>query len=243
MRLHSTTLGSGPLHIGLVHGLGAESSTWQPLIERMLASGRCTITSLDLRGHGKSERAKSYSLSEFADDVVENLPKGLHAVVGHSLGGAVLVRAVDRLQPHHAIYLDPGFELSLPTAGAAGRAFWAVPALTLGVVGALQARRSSKQRAAYPPAVQKSLRRGKSQFDAKMAIGVFKEVAFNPVTLGPPAVPSTIVLSEESPAILSDRTAAALEQQGWEIRRFPGVHHDMHLEDPERTFEIIDELL
>ena len=143
MHLHSTTTGTGDTHVGLIHGLGADGTTWQPLIDLMLATGRYTVTTVDLRGHGRSDRASSYTLGELADDVVESLPQGLHSVVGHSLGGAVLVRAVERLRPAHAIYLDPGFGLALPTTGLAGRAFWAVPALTLGVVGARQARRSA----------------------------------------------------------------------------------------------------
>ena len=49
-------------------------------------------------------------------------------------------------------------------------------------------------------------------------------------------MPSTIVLSDESPAVLSDAMAADLEREGWQIRRLRGVHHDMHLESPDRTF-------
>lgn len=66
---------------------------------QMLATGRYTVTAVDLRGHGRSDRASSYTRGELADDVVESLPQGLHSVVGHSLGGAVLVRAVERLRP------------------------------------------------------------------------------------------------------------------------------------------------
>lgn len=243
MRLNSSTVGSGELHVGLIHGLGGDQTIWQPLIERMLATGRYTVTTLDLRGHGLSDRAPSYKLGEFADDVAGTLPQGLHSVVGHSLGGAVLVRAVQRLQPQRAIYLDPGFGLPLPTSGLAGKAFWAVPALTLGVVGMLQARSSAKQRAAYAPEIQASLKEAKQQFDTKMATRVFREVAFNPVAIAPPVMPSTIVLSDDSPAVLPDPMAKELEQQGWQIRRLSGVHHDMQIEDPDRTFEIIQDIL
>lgn len=243
MHLHTMTTGSGERHVGLIHGLGADGSTWQPLIERMLATGRYTVTTVDLRGHGLSERARSYSLDDLAGDVVESLPQGLHSVVGHSLGGAVLVRAVDRLHPERAIYLDPGFGLALPTSGFAGRAFWAIPALTLGVVGARQARRSASQRAEYPESIRESIRESQRRFDAKMAIGVFREIAFHPVAVAAPTVPSTIVLSEESPAVLPDAMAEDLERRGWEIRRIAGVHHDMHLEDPDRTFEVIADVL
>lgn len=135
MRLHSATTGTGDLRVGLIHGLGAAGSTWDPLIERMSDTGRYTVTRADLRGHGESDRAPTYALADLADDVVETLPWGLHSVVGHSLGGAVLVLAVARPRPSHAIYLDPGFGLTLPTTGSAAKAFWAVPPLTLGLMG------------------------------------------------------------------------------------------------------------
>ena len=243
MRLHSTTTGSGDLHVGLIHGLGAAGSTWDPLIERMLATGRYTVTTVDLRGHGDSDRAPSYALAAVADDVVEALPAGLHSVVGHSLGGAVLVRAVARLRPAHAIYLDPGFGLALPTTGFAGAAFWAVPPLTLGVMGLLQARRGAAAREALDADIRAAMKRSQKQFDAKMATGIFREIAFHPVAIAPPDVPSTIVLSDDSPAVLPDAMAAALEREGWDIRRLPGIQHDMHLEDPDRTFAAIADVL
>lgn len=243
MQLHTATSGSGEHHVGLIHGLGADGTTWQPLIDLMLATGRYTVTTIDLRGHGRSDRASSYTLGELADDVVESLPQGLRSVVGHSLGGAVLVRAVERLSPQRAVYLDPGFGLALPTTGLAGRAFWAVPALTLGVVGARQARRSASQRAVYPESIRESMKESQRRFDAKMAIGVFREIAFHPVAIAAPAVPSTIVLSDESPAVLPDAMAAGLEREGWDIRRISGIHHDMHLEDPERVLGILADVL
>ena len=243
MRLHTTTSGTGERHVGLIHGLGADGSTWEPLIERMHATGRYTVTTVDLRGHGQSERASSYALADLADDVVESLPPGLHSVVGHSLGGSVLVRAVGRLRPERAIYLDPGFGLALPTSGFAGRAFWTIPALSLGVVGLLQSRRSAPQRAAYGADIQAAMARSREQFDARMAIGVFREVAFHPIAVAAPDVPSTIVLSDESPAVLAETMASGLEQAGWDIRRITGVHHDMHLEDPDRTLASIADVL
>ncbi|NYD66186.1 hypothetical protein [Agromyces atrinae] len=76
-----------------------------------------------------------------------------------------------------------------------------------------------------------------------MAIGVFRDVAFHPIRIAAPEVPSTIVLSDESPAVLSDAMAAELEAVGWQIRRFAGVHHDMHLEDPDGTLALIADVL
>lgn len=37
--------------------------------------------------------------------------------------------------------------------------------------------------------------------------------------------------------------AAALEREGWDIRRLADIHHDMQIEDPDRTFAIIEDVL
>lgn len=243
MKLNTITAGDGPRSVGLVHGLGASAATWEPLVDRLVATGRYTVTAVDLRGHGHSARADTYRLEDFADDVVEALPAGLHGVVGHSLGGAVLVRAVERLQPAHALYLDPGFQLALPTSGLAGRLFWTVPILSMGVAGAAQARRGAKLRAGYAPGIRDLMDDARTRFDGKMAIGVFRDVAFHPLASTPPAVPSTVILSDDSAAVLPDRLAADLATAGWSIRRLSGLHHDMHLEDPERTSALVDEVL
>lgn len=243
MRLATITTGSGPIKVGLVHGLGASGATWEPLIDRMLSDGRYTVIAVDLRGHGSSERAASYKLDDFADDVAENLPEGLHSIIGHSLGGPVLVRAVERLAPARAIYLDPGFELALPTTGITGRLFWLVPPVSLGVAQLIQTRRSGKSGALTEPSIRSLLEQSHEQFDTRMAIGVFRDVAFHPLAPSVPAVPSTLVLSDDSPAVISDTLAGALQQLGWDVRRLPGLHHDMHLENADRTFEAIHDLL
>jgi len=243
MQLHRVTTGSGARHVGLVHGLGADGATWQPVVDRLVATGRFAVTTVDLRGHGESDRAGSYGVEDMADDLVASLPRGLDGVVGHSLGGSVLVRAVARLEPARAIYLDPGFRLALPTTGIRGRLFWAAPLVGLAAAQIPRARAAARVRAAYPAAVRASLDAAKSRFDSGMAVGVFRDVAFHPVPVGPPAVPSTIVLSDDAPAVLPDAYAAALERQGWDVRRLPGIHHDMQLEDPDRVLAAIEDVL
>jgi len=243
MQLTTTTTGSGPRHVGLVHGLGASAAVWSPLIERLAATGRYTVTTVDLRGHGRSPRADSYRVDDMAADLVESLPSGLHSVVGHSLGGAVLYRAVDRIAPGRAVYLDPGFALPLPITGLAGRLFWTVPLVSLGFAQLRQAKASAAARAAYSPETRALLDGAKKQFDARMAVGVFRDVAFHPVPADAPAVPSTLVLSDQSTGVLPDPLVDQFEQHGWQVRRIQGVSHDMQLDDPDRTFAAIEDVL
>ena len=243
MQLTKTTTGSGPRRVGLVHGLGASAATWGPFIERLAATGRYSVTTVDLRGHGESPRADSYRVDDMATDLVESLPSGLDSIVGHSLGGAVLYRAAARLAPGRAVYLDPGFALPLPTSGLAGRLFWMVPLVSLGFAQLGQARASAAARAAYSPETRALLEDAKKHFDARMAVGVFRDVAFHPVAVEAPAVPSTLVLSDQSTAVLPDPLVTRLEQHGWQVRRIPGVSHDMQLEDPDSTFAAVEDVL
>jgi pimeloyl-ACP methyl ester carboxylesterase len=82
-----------------------------------------------------------------------------------------------------------------------------------------------------------------ARFDSGMAVGVFRDVAFHPVATTEPTVPSVIVLSDDSSAVLPERLVSGYQRAGWQIRRLPGVHHDMQLEAPDRTFALLAELL
>ena len=242
MRLATRAYGDGPRRIALVHGLSADGALWRGLTERIVAAGGSTVTTVDLRGHGASDRSDVYTVDAFADDLVETLPAGLDLVVGHSLGGSVLERAVARLAPAHALYLDPGFRLKLPTEGVAGRLFWAAAPVTLTVAAVSQKLRS---RGRPPRGAQDALLRDAAlaRFDRRMTVGVFRDVAHHRAPVAPPAVPSTIVLSDDSPAVLPDATADRLSDLGWEVRRLPGVGHDFWLEDADRTLDAVRDLL
>ena len=74
----------------LVHGGGAHTGWWEPVIPH-LAPGR-RIVSLDLSGHGDSGRRDAYPMSTWADEVaavIEAAIGGPAVVVGHSMGGRV----------------------------------------------------------------------------------------------------------------------------------------------------------
>ena len=79
----------------LVHG-GAAHSRWWDHIGPLLADGRLVVA-LDLSGHGDSARRESYSLDQWAREVLAVAEDAGIAtpptVVGHSLGGHVTLRA------------------------------------------------------------------------------------------------------------------------------------------------------
>ena len=68
-------------------------------------------------------------------------------------------------------------------------------------------------------------------------------VSTDTIIPAPPDVPSTILLSDDSPAVLPDKTAERLADLGWDVRRLPGVGHDFWLQDPDGTTAAIRDLL
>ncbi|KAL7292364.1 hypothetical protein TKK_0013966 [Trichogramma kaykai] len=88
----------GPLLV-LIHGGGYSGLTWAQFTKAVTALVTCQIMAIDLRGHGSSKTKKDddLSINTLANDVVhileaisENRPI---IMIGHSLGGAVAVRA------------------------------------------------------------------------------------------------------------------------------------------------------
>jgi pimeloyl-ACP methyl ester carboxylesterase len=79
----------GPVVL-LLHGLGSDADDWA-LIGPGLGQ-RFRVIALDARGHGQSDWATSYELSDLRDDLLEAMDAlGVlaAAVIGHSMGGVV----------------------------------------------------------------------------------------------------------------------------------------------------------
>lgn len=79
----------GPVAI-LLHGLGSDADDWAPLGPGF--GQRFRVIALDARGHGRSDWAPSYALSDLRDDVLEAMDAlGVlaAAVVAHSMGAVV----------------------------------------------------------------------------------------------------------------------------------------------------------
>lgn len=82
--------GDGPALL-LIHGMADNSSTFEPILERL--AERYTVIAPDLLGHGDSDRPRAdYSLPAFTNamrDLLLYLGIDRATVVGHSLGGGI----------------------------------------------------------------------------------------------------------------------------------------------------------
>ena len=85
--------GSGPVVL-LLHGLGCDHTTWDPVIRRLAES--YTVIAPDLLGHGQSDKPRAdYSVGGYANgmrDLITVLGIDKVTVVGHSFGGGVAMQ-------------------------------------------------------------------------------------------------------------------------------------------------------
>ena len=102
-----------------LHGLGSAGPVWWRIAEALSAVGHPS-TAPDLRGHGESPRFDEYTLNGYAMDMVATHPGTWDLVVGHSLGGAVAVRATTMAPDFSSAFLlvDPAIDLDPDTKSA-----------------------------------------------------------------------------------------------------------------------------
>ena len=111
--------GSGPLLV-LVHGVGSNSSTWDPVLPPLVAAGANVLT-LDLPGHGSSSKERGdYSLC--ANFAVGPIAPGIHIGTSRDASGgyaplmpahdSMLFRVPEGVSDELAVFADP-FAVSL----------------------------------------------------------------------------------------------------------------------------------
>lgn len=96
----------GPLLVG-VHGLSSSRRGWARIAEHL--SDRYRVAAYDQRGHGDASRGPmgfARSVDDLAD-VVDALGEPVHALLGHSWGGAAVVAGGRRLDVARVVAIDP----------------------------------------------------------------------------------------------------------------------------------------
>jgi pimeloyl-ACP methyl ester carboxylesterase len=107
LRIHSSTTGTGPRTVILVHGYTCDESTWVDQVPELAKHYR--VITLDLPGHGKSDvpAVDAFSMDLFAraiEAVRAEAQADRVVLVGHSMGTPVVLRYA-HLYPQHTAAL------------------------------------------------------------------------------------------------------------------------------------------
>ena len=237
MKLATRTVGTGSRTAALIHGASMSGDAWRDMGAVLLERYDLTLLLVDQRGHGDSPRSNSYRLPDFADDLAENLPQGLDFVIGQSLGGLSGALAASRVKPKRFIGLDPALAVTgtpawlLRNIGPYQTRFpdWLLHAMGVPVKGS-------------PPDTLQRIHAMWAKWDPSMMHKIADSNKVEPFVVGPPAVPSTLLLAEKSFAV-PPPVAEALRAAGWDVRVKPGAVHDLHLQDPRGVVDLLDDVL
>lgn len=238
--------GEGTPVLLLLHGLGATGDVWNrwaPLLARHWP-GRWVVP--DLPGHGGSPPLPTYSfdgLSGAVADLVD--PDAPHVVLGHSLGGVVaLALAADVMLPVRAVVglgikvawspQDLGRAQAMatrPTTWYASRDEAAARFLRVSGLDGLVA--------PDDPAVSRGLREEKGRWRLALDPAAFAVGAPDMARLLAHSAAPVVLARGELDPMNTDEQLAGL---GVPAVTLPGLGHNAHVEDPERTMTLLDAL-
>jgi pimeloyl-ACP methyl ester carboxylesterase len=219
----------------LVHGWSCDRSYWKEQIDEL--SPQFQLVLIDLAGHGESGMArKNYTIDSFGDDVaavVQKLDLKGVVLVGHSMGGDVIVSAAQRLR------------------GRVTGLVW------VDVYKSLESPSTDEQVEAFAAKFRKDFRRSVDPFvrgmfgpnaDPKLVDRVAKDMSSAPPPVAMPSLVSAFSNARRVPAALaelklpviainSDRGSTdyeSLAKHGVKARVLPDIGHFLQLEDPAR---------
>ncbi|GAB3148984.1 alpha/beta hydrolase [Microbacterium neimengense] len=224
MQLAVRSSGSGARTAILIHGIMSDSRAWHRVSDDLEHAG-FRVLAVDLAGHGRSPRARSYSPGAWAEDVIETLePVLAHApdlIVGHSLGALVASIVAERLAPRAAVYVDPAFAFPRGVRGLAYKLAFAI---------APKPRRRMLRRMNPGWSMQDiDLELSSLQaWDKRTILGLADTRAL--VAPRRPRQPSLVVLAEKS-LLITRTVAAAMRGDGLTVTVLPGSGHTVFRDD------------
>jgi len=245
VRIHYDTTGTGGPALVLVHCWTCDSGFWKDQVAR-LAKSRQVVT-LDLAGHGRSGRTrKDYTMEAFGQDVkavADRLKLDRMVLVGHSMGGAVILEAAKRLGDRVVglVPVDTLVDVEQPSdpketdaliakmhadykgeTTAFIRQYLFAPTTTPAVADRILA-----QTTTFPPEIALSALRNNWNYQAAPAFAAIK-------------APIVAVNGDRFPTNLEANRRHAPQ---FEAIIMKGVGHYPMLEDPKRFADLLDEAL
>lgn len=232
----------------LIHGLGANSSSWRDVLPKL--SSRYRIITPDLPGHGQSDPLRGqYSPAAFAvwlRDVLDALRVPAVTVVGHSLGGGLALQFAHQhrdycrglvLLSSGGLGLEVSLALrlfSLPGAGFVLPLLASRPKLNAGnAIGEASTVRQSLSNRRNRQAILHTLRCVVDRRGQKVCALDHLEVVAD--------LPAQIIFGASDKVIpVAHAYAAHRRLPGSRLHVIPGVGHSPQVQSPDAVAELVD---
>jgi pimeloyl-ACP methyl ester carboxylesterase len=244
VRLAFEVHGAGAPTLILVHGWSCDRSYWRGQLRALAA--RYQVVAVDLAGHGESGVGRrTWTMAAFGEDVVavvEQLGLGEVVLIGHSMGGDVIVEAALRLGDRVAglVWVDTYSTLGDPQTDEALEAF------------------AAPFREDFPSAARALVRRlFTADADAELVEWVAADMSAAPPEIALDALRHAVGNEPGILAGLRELTAPmvainpdarptdteALRRHGVKTISVSGVGHFLMLEDPDRFNRVLGEVI
>ncbi len=86
------------------------------------------------------------------------------------------------------------------------------------------------------------IRAGWKKFDPAVRKSLMASTTNQPFSIGPPAVPSTVLIAEGS-LVVRPPVPEQLRAAGWDVREKPGATHEIHVQDPAGVLALLSDVL
>jgi pimeloyl-ACP methyl ester carboxylesterase len=236
--------GQGSPALILVHGWSCDRSYWKEQVEYLSAQYQLVL--IDLAGHGESGLGrKDYTMASFGEDVaavVDKLALEHVVLVGHSMGGDVVVEAARHLKGRVTglVWVDDYKSLGTPRSAAD------VDAMVAKFRKDFRGTTTSMVRGLFGP-----------DADPKLVERVARDMASAPPQVAVSALQNSFSNDREIPAALAELKLPvrainadnaptdheSLAKYGVTAFVMPGVGHFLMLEDPARFNRSLDSVV
>lgn len=218
----------GRVPLLFVHGLGHGAWCWERWLDAAAEAGHPAYA-VSLRGHGNSPgRLRTALLSQYVDDVIATataLPRPA-VLVGHSMGGLVVQRALARYAARAAVLVSP--VPAHPAVGALMSIARQHPLDALKIIGGGSLPlRPEYLFAELPQAEAQALA---DRCHGESALVQYQLIMHRPAA-APLGAPPVLVLATPDDRLVPIRgVRATARRYGATIEEFPGMGHDLMLD-------------
>jgi len=227
--------GSGTPALVFVHGWSCDRGYWRGQFKPF--TKQFAVVGVDLGGHGRSgDQRDSWTIREFGNDVatvIETLRLDRVILIGHSMGGDVIVEAARILKGRVVglIWVDVYKHLGKPRSPDRVEAFVADMGSDFG------AKTRAFVRTMFPPSA-----------DPALVDAIAEDMSNAPAKVALPSLRSALSFDREIPAALAElglpviainpdfqpTDLESLKRHGVEVMIMPNAGHFLMLEDPRR---------